>query len=79
MSNEPVAYINVEERKLEWAAPVVWNTGIAGKANKVPLYTRQYRYLTDEEIVHISETCDLNHVLGLIDFARAILQRAIDK
>jgi hypothetical protein len=35
--------------------------------------------LTDEEIVRISETCDLNHVLGLIDFARAILKKASEK
>ena len=35
--------------------------------------------LTDEEIVRISETCDLNHVLGLIDFARAILRKAQEK
>ena len=35
--------------------------------------------LTDEEIVRISETCDLNHVLGLIDFARAILKKAQEK
>ena len=32
--------------------------------------------LTDGEIVRISETCDLNHVLGLIDFANAILRKA---
>jgi hypothetical protein len=78
MSNEPVAYINVEERKLEWAAPVVWNTGIAGKADKVPLYTRQYTYLTDEEIDDIGRE-HLTDGDGAIDFARAVLQRAIDK
>jgi hypothetical protein len=76
MSNEPVAYINVEERKLEWAAPVVWNTGIAGKADKVPLYTRQYSDLTDEEIWKLWQ----QHLDDeIIVFARALLQRAIDK
>ncbi len=35
--------------------------------------------LTDEEIIRISETCDLNHVLGIIDFARAILNKASKK
>ena len=35
--------------------------------------------LTDEEIVRISETCDLIHVLGLIDFGRAILRKASEK
>jgi hypothetical protein len=31
--------------------------------------------LSDEEIVKISKACDLNHVLGLVDFARAIEER----
>lgn len=31
--------------------------------------------LSDKEIIEISSKCDLNHVLGLIDFARAIEQR----
>ena len=35
--------------------------------------------LTDGEIVRISETCDLNHVLGLIDFGREILKKASEK
>jgi hypothetical protein len=45
-----------------------------------PLYTTpQIKELSDEEIVRISKTCDLNHVLGLIDFARAILKKASEK
>jgi hypothetical protein len=39
----------------------------------------QIKELSDEEIVRISKTCDLNHVLGLIDFARAILKKASEK
>ena len=31
--------------------------------------------LSDEEIILISKNCDMNHVLGLIDFARAIEER----
>jgi hypothetical protein len=46
--------------------------------NAIPLYTAP-RELSDEEIVRISETCDLNHVLGLIDFGRAILKKASKK
>jgi hypothetical protein len=26
LMSEPVAYINVEERKLEWAEPITWHT-----------------------------------------------------
>jgi hypothetical protein len=36
---EPVAYINVEERKLEWATPMRWETPTVVKMDKVPLYT----------------------------------------
>lgn len=39
----------------------------------------QIKELSDGEIVRISKTCDLNHVLGLIDFARAILKKASEK
>jgi len=77
--SEPVAYINVEERKLEWAKPTTWHTPTIAQMDKIPLYTYPAKTLTDEEIVRISETCDLNHVLGLIDFARAILKKASEK
>jgi len=40
---------------------------------------KRMRELTDEEIIEISKTCDLNHILGLIDFARAILKKASEK
>lgn len=38
MSIEPIAYINVEERKLEWAKPIFWQTPTVAKMDKVPLY-----------------------------------------
>jgi hypothetical protein len=38
MSNEPVAYINVEERKLEWAKPTTWHTPTVAQMDKIPLY-----------------------------------------
>jgi hypothetical protein len=46
-----------------------------------PLYTHphQWQGLTDDEIVKISNQCDLNHVLGLIDFGRAIEQALKEK
>jgi hypothetical protein len=47
--------------------------------NPTPLYTHPAKTLTDTEIVRISETCDLNHVLGLIEFGRAILKKASEK
>ena len=32
------------------------------------------RDLTDEKIVDCAKNCDLNHILGVIDFARAIIK-----
>jgi hypothetical protein len=36
---EPVAYINVEKRKLEWAKHMSWNTPTVVNLPKIPLYT----------------------------------------
>jgi hypothetical protein len=76
MTHEPVAYINVEERKLEWAAPVVWNTPTVAQMDKVPLFTHQYSDLTDEEIWKLWQ----EHLDDEIPvFVRAILERAQEK
>jgi len=47
---KPVAYINVEERKLEWAKPTTWHTPTIAQMEKIPLYTHPTKTLTDEEI-----------------------------
>ena len=51
---EPVAYINVEERKLEWAYKYMsWDTPTVVNLPKIPLYTippqRTWVGLTDED------------------------------
>ena len=50
---EPVAYINVEQRKLEWAKYMTWDTPTVVNLPKIPLYTTppQRKPLTDEEIL----------------------------
>jgi hypothetical protein len=49
--SEPVAYINVEERELEWATPIKWETPTVVKMDKVPLYTKkEWVGLTLDEI-----------------------------
>jgi hypothetical protein len=78
MTHEPVAYINVEERTLEWAAPVVWNTPTVAQMDKVPLYTHQYSDLTDMEIIEIANKFK-NLEWAIVAFARAILERAQEK
>jgi hypothetical protein len=52
---KPVAYINVEERKLEWAEPITWHTPTIAQMDKVPLYTHPAKTLTDEEVINIIE------------------------
>ena len=39
--DEPIAYINVEERKLEWATSIKWETPTVVVMDKVPLYTKK--------------------------------------
>jgi hypothetical protein len=50
---EPIAYINIEERKLEWATLIKWETPTIGKMDKVPLYAappkKEWVGLTGEE------------------------------
>ena len=77
MSNaeqEPVAYINIEERKLEWAYKYMsWDTPTVINLPKIPLYTtppqRTWIELTDKE----REVCiNANMGTGLWVMARAI-------
>jgi hypothetical protein len=56
--DEPVAYINVEQRKLEWAKYMSWDTPTVVNLPKIPLYTtppqRTWVGLTKEERHKIS-------------------------
>jgi hypothetical protein len=86
MNNEPVAYINVEERKLEWAEPITWHTPTIAKMDKIPLYTHPVKELTDEEILSLTGFKDNPYDIfieyekeDLIEFARAILKKAQEK
>ena len=50
---EPVAFINVEKQKLEWAKLTSWHTPTIVNLPKIPLYTappKQWVGLTDAEI-----------------------------
>jgi hypothetical protein len=54
IEQEPVAYINIEERKLEWAYKYMsWDTPTVVNLPKIPLYTtppqRTWVWLTEEE------------------------------
>ena len=53
--DEPVAYINVEQRKLEWAKYTSWETPTIVNLPKIPLYTQTKEWvgLTNEQIVDL--------------------------
>jgi hypothetical protein len=53
--NEPVAYINVEERKLEWAKPTTWHTPTVAKMDKIPLYNNDKRFDLDLQYGQVFE------------------------
>jgi hypothetical protein len=78
MNNKPVAYINVEERKLEWVKPTTWHTPTIAQMDKIPLYTHPAKTLTDEEIHQVIFNLP-NKDLDLFEFARAILRKAQEK
>jgi hypothetical protein len=49
--DEPVAYINVEERKLEWANKFInWKTPTVFNLPKIPLYTTPQSETKDEPV-----------------------------
>ena len=49
---EPLAYVNVEKRRLEFAEPMVWHTPTVVNLERIPLYTQQRTWvgLTKEQL-----------------------------
>ena len=79
MSIEPVAYINVESRRLEWAKPIEWHTPTVVNLEPVPLYTQQeWVGLTDDEIWETGSKLPLSKD-GIIKFFRVIEAKLKDK
>jgi hypothetical protein len=78
---KPVAYINVEERKLEWAEHITWHTPTIAQMDKIPLYTHPAKTLTDEEIWEVINRTAWVGTEEEIRFkiAEAILRKAQEK
>jgi hypothetical protein len=72
MRQEPIAYINVEQRKLEFAKPIMWHTPTVVNLERIPLYTHQRTWvgLTDEEITALKHNGE--RYISSQDFARAV-------
>ena len=70
---EPIAYINVEKRTLEFAKQIFWHTPTVANLDRIPLYTqRTWVGLTDEEIEVLFQTASGADEEVHIRFARAI-------
>jgi hypothetical protein len=41
MTQEPIAYINVEKRKLEFAKKIFWHTPTVANLDRIPLFTKE--------------------------------------
>jgi len=65
MNNEPVAWINVEKRRLEWDKPTLWETPTVVKLDRIPLYTHPAKTLTDEEKIKL---------IGILKWAEDLLR-----
>ena len=87
MSNaeqEPVAYINIEERKLEWAYKYMsWDTPTVINLPKIPLYTaptqRTWVGLTEEDLKLLSAEWRIVYGAWMDDFARDIEAKLKEK
>ena len=53
---EPLAYVNVEKRRLEFAEPMVWHTPTVVNLERIPLYTQQRTWvgLTGKEAMDVT-------------------------
>ena len=64
---EPVAFINVEQRKLEWAKYMSWDTPTVVNLPKIPLYTtppqRTWVGLTDEDFLEACQIAERGNYL----------------
>ena len=86
--DEPVAYINVEQRKLEWAKYTSWETSTVVNLPKIPLYTKpqtkEWISLNEYKIKGVlglseswvSEDCSIPDMIG---FAKAIEAKLKEK
>ena len=68
---EPVAYINVQDRKLEWAKLTKWETPTVVKMDKVPLYAAPQTYAPSEN--------NLAYERGYIDGQQKQIELAVHK
>jgi len=87
-SQEPVAYINVEKRTLEWAKLTSWETPTVVNLPKISLYThppqRTWVDLTEVQIQNVYFEVLKEHrgapmPWGQVQFGKAVLEKFKEK
>lgn len=81
---EPVAYINIEKRSLEWAYKYMsWDTPTVINLPKIPLYTappqRTWVGLTEDELNMISDSMQTWNSFTITDVYFAIEAKLKEK
>ena len=76
MRQEPIAYINVEQRKLEFAKPIMWHTPTVVNLERIPLYTHQRTWvgLTDEDKKQMAKEANYHWEMTAGEYAERIGQ-----
>jgi len=76
MRQGPIAFINVEERKLEFAKQIIWHTPTVVNLERIPLYTHQRTWvdLTQQEIDELDEQSPSLH-----DFVKNLMSKIKEK
>jgi hypothetical protein len=71
---EPVAYINVEKRRLEFAEPMVWHTPTVINLERIPLYTHQRTWigLTGDDWKQITRKANYHWEMTTSEYAERI-------
>jgi hypothetical protein len=75
MKDKPIAYINVEERKLEWAEPITWHTPTIAQMEKIPLYTHPAKYCPSEN----NAAYEKGVVDGMSKMTESVVHRAVER
>ncbi|CAB5187347.1 hypothetical protein UFOVP160_34 [uncultured Caudovirales phage] len=76
LGQEPVAYINVEKRRLEFAEPMAWHTPTTVNIPKIPLYTtppqRTWVGLTGDDWKQITRKANYHWEMTTSEYAERI-------
>jgi hypothetical protein len=77
---KPIAYINVEKRRLEFAEPIKWHTPTVANLDRIPLFTKEALAQEQEPVAHWSDCavhsepaypkgeCDCGGIVAVADY-----------